>query len=235
MVDETTPEAQESTQVVDIAYPTISTDLFEQALQFTPEDIQKRGFPEGTTPAQVLATDVAFVLKRKNPGLFKKNEDPYRSIALGTSQLTPEEDRNRQITDEEILRRYLRNPDNQPMREGSIARGFGKQIAPSMGGLGGFYGGVKAGFALQQAIPPVNPFFIGAKFLIPVATGIAGQVAGEESVEALRDYFLGAPDLVDPRTAGRERVGETAAIATSFAPLPFLTTKKHLSLARLNM
>lgn len=233
MVDETTPEAQESTQVVDIAYPTISTDLFEQALQFTPEDIQKRGFPEGTTPAQVLATDVAFVLKRKNPGLFKKNEDPYRSIALGTSQLTPEKDRNRQITDEEILRRYLRNPDNQPMREGSIARGFGKQIAPSMGGLGGFYGGVKAGFALQQAIPPVNPFFIGAKFLIPVATGIAGQIAGEESVEALRDYFLGAPDLVDPRTAGRERVGETAAIATSFAPLPFLTTKKALEFGAL--
>jgi len=228
MVDEAIPETQENAKVVDITYPQISVDLFDQALQLTPEEIQKRGFPEGTTPLQVLATDAAFLLKKKNPGLFDKNEDPYRSIALGTAKITPEKDRNKQITDEEILRRYLRNPDNQPMREGSFTRGFGKQIGPSAAGLGGFYGGVKAGYALQQAIPPVNPFFIGAKFLVPVATGIAGQIAGEESVEALRDYFLGAPDLIDPRTAGMERVGETAAIATSFAPLPFMTAKEAL-------
>ena len=228
MVDEAIPENQENAQVVDITYPQISVDLFDQALQLTPEEIQKRGFPEGTTPLQVLATDAAFLLKKKNPGLFDKNEDPYRSIALGAAKITPEKDRNKQITDEEILRRYLRNPDNQPMREGSFTRGFGKEIGPSAAGLGGFYGGVKAGYALQQAIPPVNPFFIGAKFLVPVATGIAGQIAGEESVEALRDYFLGAPDLIDPRTAGMERVGETAAIATSFAPLPFMTAKEAL-------
>ena len=112
------------------------------------------------------------------------------------------------------------------MREGSIARGFGnpRPNPPSMGGLGGFYGGVKAGFALRPNSPE-KYFFTGAKFLIPVATGIpSGQIAGEESVEALRDYFLGAPDL-DPRTAGRERVGETAAIATSLARITLSNTK----------
>ena len=214
--------------VIDLVYPKISSDLFEQNLQRNPEE---EGYKRGTTPFKLLAVDTAFALKKRNPNFFEKNEDPYKALALGTARFLPEEDRNKQITDQEIIRRYLRNPDNKPMREGSFARGFAKQIAPSAGGLAGFVGGVKTGYALQTAIPPApNPFVIGAKFLVPVATGIAGQFAGEEGVEAIKSYFFGAPDLVDPKKGGdMERVGETAAVALSFAPIPYMTTKEAIS------
>ena len=213
---------------IDLIYPKISSDLFEQNLRRNPEE---EGYPQGTTAIKLLALDTAFALRQKNPSLFEENEDPYKALALGQARFLPENERNKQITDEEIIRRYLRNPDNKPMREGSFAKGFAKQIGPSVAGLGGFVGGVKAGYAMQTAIPPApHPFVVGAKFLIPVATGIAGQIAGEEGVEALRDYFFGAPDLVDPeRGGGMERVGETAAVATSFIPLPYLTAKEAIS------
>lgn len=227
MVDQVIEPSEEQDEVVfDINYPKISSDLYEQNLRRNP---QEEGLPANVTPEMMLAIDTAFALKEKNPSLFEADEDPYRSIALGESKLTAPEDRGVQLTDAEILRRYLRNPDNKPMREGSFAKGFQKEIAPQAGGLGGFIGGVRSGYALQQAIPPANPFFIGAKFLIPVATGIGGQILGEEGIEEVRDYFFGEPDLVAPGEGARmERVGETAAIGLAFAPLPFLTTKKAL-------
>jgi hypothetical protein len=227
MVDQVIEPSEEQDEVVlDIVYPKISSDLYEQNLRRNP---QEEGLPKNITPEMMLAIDTAFALKEKNPSLFGKDEDPYKSIALGQSKLTPAEDQGVQLTDAEILRRYLRNPENKPMREGSFAKGFKKEIAPQAGGLAGFITGAKIGYALQKPIPAVNPFAIGAKFLIPVATGIGGQILGEEGIEEIRDRFFGEPDLVAPGEGARmERVGETAAIGAAFLPFPFLTTKKAL-------
>jgi len=214
-------------ETIDLDYPKISSDLFEQNIARDPEE---EGYPEGTTSMKLLALDTAFKLREKNPSLFEKNEDPYKALASGKAKFIPEEQRDQVISDAEIIRRYLRNPDNQPMREGSYTKGFTKKIGPSVGGLAGTVYGVKAGYAMQTPIPPVGPFAVAAKFLIPVATGIAGAMGGEKAIQEVRDYFFGEPDLVDPeKGASEERVGETAAIATSFAPLPFITTREALS------
>ena len=214
-------------ETIDLDYPKISSDLFEQNIARDPEE---EGYPEGTTSMKLLALDTAFKLQERNPSLFEKNEDPYKALASGKAKFIPEEQRDQVISDAEIIRRYLRNPDNQPMREGSYTKGFTKKIGPSVGGLAGTVYGVKAGYAMQTPIPPVGPFAVAAKFLIPVATGITGAIMGEKGIQEVRDYFFGEPDLVDPeRGASEERVGETAAIATSFAPLPFITTREALS------
>lgn len=214
-------------ETIDLVYPKISSDLFEQNIARDPEE---EGYPKGTTSMKLLALDTAFALQKKNPTLFEKGEDPYKTLATGTAKFVPEGQRGQVISDEEIIRRYLRNPDNQPMREGSYTRGFGKTIGPATGGLAGTVAGVKAGYAMQTPIPPVGPFAVAAKFLIPVAGGIVGGLGGDKAVGEVRDYFFGEPDLVDPVRGGKEeRIGETAAIATSFAPLPFVTTRSALS------
>ena len=212
-----------------IDFPQISSDEFERNLS---RNLQEEGYTDPSlTPTRMLAIDTAFALKKRNPSLFGKDEDPYKSLALGQASFIPESDRNIEIDDIEILRRYLRNPAGKRMREGSFTEGFEKDIAATTTGGAAFIGGAKLGYKLQQPIPASNLFAVGAKALIPVATGVAAQLGGEELIRSVRDYFY-EPDLIVPtkRSRALEKAGETAAMGVGFLAVPFATTKEAISL-----
>jgi hypothetical protein len=217
---ELAPVETETAPVFELNYPQIPSDVYEQ-------NLKREDLPEGIQPVRALAYDTAAALKTKNPGLFAEDEDPYVALMKGTVKIPGME--GVKLSDEEILRRFLRNTSNEPMREGSIAQGFKKQIAPAAGSFAGGMAGVRAGYSLQQVIPPTTPWTVAAKFAIPLITGVAGTIAGEEGVNKLREYFFGDQALVVPEDMGKERTGETLAIATSFAPLVYTLPKEAVN------
>jgi hypothetical protein len=224
-MEEMPPESavSETSEDLPMNYPQISSDLYEQ-------NLSRDDLPQGITPEQALAVDTAFMLKEKNPGLFKKDEDPYRAIALGQASFIPEAERGKVLSDAEILMKYLRNANGEPMREGSFAQGFAKEMPESAGALAGTVAGAKLGYKLQAPIPPAGPWAIGAKFLIPIVSAGVGSFAGAGGVDKIREYFFGDEDLVKPGEGrSMERTGETAAMMTTFIPLPFAMSKEALN------
>ena len=204
----------------DIDYPKLTSDSFDQRLQ--------KGERE-------FAIKIARQVKRRNPELFGKDEDPYRSIHLGRASFQAGSSHaGKRLTDREIIEAYVRNPDNEPVRMGSIKEGAITGTVEGVGSLTGFGLGAAVGGMAQNLIPPAHPALFALKFAIPIAGGIYGSVGGESAARKLRAWGeglasgdSGAQDLVAPgRGRGLERTGETLGMGLSFIPLPWLAPRE---------
>ena len=121
------PDFFEAPPELGLIYPQISSDMFEENLKA--EDLP--GKPKNVNNESWLAFQTAQMLHKKNPDLFGDTKNAYRALRLGEVDFLPEGMKNLPLSDRDIMRIFLRNPNNEPMREGSFIRGFGKQIAPS--------------------------------------------------------------------------------------------------------
>jgi hypothetical protein len=215
------PVQEESVDLIipelNLKYPKMPNKVFQQNLKAS----RLPGKPEGISNETWLAFTTSALLGQRNPGLFGDKKNAYAALRKGEVDFLPE-DLQRPLNDEEILRLFLRNPDNKPMREGSFGKGFGKQILPSSGGLAAGIGAAKLGMKAQSFIPAAGPQALFVKAMIPLGFGIAGSIYGEKFTQSLLDMRFGEELLVAPGKGGRaERVGETAAMATAFAPIPY--------------
>ena len=199
---------------LDIDYPKLPSDIYQQAL--------------GSKGERELAIDIAYEVKKRNPEAFQKTENPYKSIAMGdASFLRGTSGDGKILSDREIIEQYLRNPDDVPMRMGSLSGGAKTGAVKGAGSLAGAASGAYLGYQLQAPIPPVGPAPIVLKFAIPVATTIAGSIAGEKGLRAIANWATGEDELVAPgKGQAYEITGETAALGASFIPMPFLAPSK---------
>ena len=214
-----TEQPDEDPYAFEIDYPTTTQDNFETQLRRA--DLKN--------PVRFMAKEVSADMQKRNPHLFSEGVSAYEQLTRGTAPFIREIERGVEISDEELLKKYLRNPDNEPMREGSFGRGFAKELAPGFGGMAGMIYGAKAGFAAQQIIPPTTPWTMGAKVLTPIIGGLTGMIVGEQGIRAAQEAIFGPEDLIVPGTQGMERVGETVGIGTSFALTPFAAPTKYVA------
>lgn len=199
---------------LDIDYPKLPSDIYQQSL--------------GSKGERELAIDIAYEVKKRNPEAFQKTENPYKSIAMGDAAfLRGTSGDGKILSDREIIEQYLRNPDDVPMRMGSLSGGAKTGAVKGAGSLSGAASGAYLGYKLQAPIPPAGPVPIVLKFAIPVATTIAGSIVGEKGMRALANWVTGEDELVAPgKGQAYEITGETAALGASFIPMPFLAPAK---------
>ena len=181
--------------------------------------------PQGASP--IVARAIVGELSQQVPDLFS-----YQGLKDGTAPLfnvlpqfqdkSPEE---RKLTDNQIIRLLARDTEGNKIEEGSFFAGMGRELLPQGGGFAGAITGAKAGFKLQQAIPPANPALVATKFAIPVATTTIGFLGGYSGGREATDFLVGPEAPILPGTTASYEAGKTAMGALSWMPLPFLISK----------
>lgn len=189
--------------------------------------VRELGGPNEAIPT--LAREIAGVLAEEQPEYFRGGYESLKNgtatvfdITEGTAELTPKQ---RGLSDENIIRTFLTNPDGSPIREGSFGAGFMREAPKQVGAFGGFIAGAKAGAAATAAIPPVSPPTILAKAGVPLVTGVIGAIGGQSAVDYFQEKLLGEEDLILPGTTPEEEMGKTAATVAGFFATPWAISK----------
>jgi hypothetical protein len=156
----------------------------------------------------------------------------YESLRNGTARLFDLDPQNkglppaeRALSDDQIISLFAVDEQGDPIQAGTFAAGFGRGIAPAAGGFAGMVGGAKAGFAMQQPIPPAGPVAIGIKAAIPVVSGIVGMFGGMAAGEAVTEALVGPERPLLPGHTAEYEQGKTAAGVIGFLPTPFVIGK----------
>ena len=131
----------------------------------------------------------------------------------------------RRLSDDQIISLFAVGPQGDPIAEGTFAGGFFRDLIPQGFSLTGAIGGAKAGYRLQQPIPPVGPGAVAAKFGIPLVTTIFGAFGGYEAGEALTEGLFGEEKPLLPGTTAAYEAGKTAAGALAWMPMPYMIAK----------
>lgn len=132
---------------------------------------------------------------------------------------------DRRLTDSQIISLFAVDEQGDPIKDGTFAGGFAREIGPQLTSMGGAYYGAKTGMALQSGIPPVTPWSVVAKVAIPTVTTIAGALGlynvGKEGV----DLIMGPEKPITPGSRAAYEAGKTAAGAAGWLPMPFMISK----------
>jgi hypothetical protein len=177
----------------------------------------------------VLAQEIAAALEEEQPEYFTGGYARLRNgtatvfeLTEGTAELTPDQ---RALSDVDIIRSFLVNPDGKPIREGSFGEGFKKETPRQVGAFGGAVAGAKLGTAMTAGVPPVTPPTIALKFGVPIVTTLVGAIGGQGAVDYFQEKLMGEEDLILPGTAADEEMGKTAATVAGFFATPWAISK----------
>ena len=189
--------------------------------------VRELGGPNEAIPT--LAREISNILEEEQPEYFRGGYESLKNgtatvfdITEGTAELSPKQ---RGLSDENIIRTFLTNPDGSPIREGSFMEGFKREAPKQVGAFGGFIAGAKAGAAATAGIPPVSPPTILAKAGVPLVTGVIGAIGGQNAVDYFQEKLLGEEDLILPGTTPEEEMGKTAATVAGFFATPWAISK----------
>ena len=193
---------------------------------------------EGKEPSQQLADTVSRTLQIDYPDLFS-----YQGLRDGTagwfntqtkplampdgsmrslSEMAPNE---RKLSNSQILKLFAVDEEGRPPEDGTFTKGFLRQALPEFGGFSGALAAGKAGFALQQPIPPAGPAAVALKVAIPTVSSIAGFFGGYEAGELATDTILGKERLILPEHMADYKSGKTGATVLPWMFFPFLVGK----------
>ena len=193
---------------------------------------------EGLEPSQQLADTVSRTLQIDYPDLFS-----YQGLRDGTagwfntqnkpvsmpdgsmrslSEMAPNE---RKLSNSQILKLFAVDEEGRPPEDGTFTKGFLRQAFPEFGGAASAIAAGKAGFALQQPIPPAGPVAVALKVAIPTVSSIAGFFGGYEAGELAADTVLGKERLVLPEHMADYKSGKTGATVLPWMFFPFLIGK----------
>jgi hypothetical protein len=183
--------------------------------------------PDGISPEKATAEFIVSRLQNESPDLFsyeglRTGNAPILDYLPGLKDKKPGE---RQFNDMQIIQTFARDQDGSRIQPGSRLEGFLRELPKQSGGFAGFLAGAKAGYKVQQAIPPVNPLAVTAKVAIPLASGMAGYTFGYDETGKIVDELMGPEKAMLPGTEHAYETGRTYAQAP-FILLPWLTGKK---------
>ena len=156
----------------------------------------------------------------------------YEGLLNGTAPLfnqmpqfkdkKPEE---RGLSNSEIISLFAVDEQGDPIKEGTFAEGFKRNILPSGLSLAGATTGARVGTKLQQPIPPAGPLAVAAKVAIPLGTTIFGLFGGYEAGEKGAELLFGPEKPVTPGSRAAYESGKTAADVAAYLPLPYMISK----------
>lgn len=176
-----------------------------------------------------IAKQISIALEEEQPEYFEGGYARLRNgtatvfdITEGTAELAP---KDRALSDVEIIKSFLVNPDGKPIREGTFLGGFTQEIAPQVGGFGGLVYGAKAGAAMTAGVPPVSPPTIAIKAGVPLVTSLIGAIGGQDAVSYFQNKLIGEEDLIIPGTTADEEMGKTAATVAGFFAAPYAISR----------
>ena len=206
--------------------------LFEQRLQ--QEQAREEGKNIPGTRTERFAKYVASRVATQVPGQMT-----YESLKDGTAPIFEElssfqgvDPRERALTDDQILRMLIRNPDGERIERGRFLEGVKEEIAPQAGGFAGAAAGATLGAALVAGVPPVTPPTIAVKFLVPAVGAIIGGLFGQEAVRTGQRKLVGEESLILPETTGPYEAGKTTAGVLGFFAVPWALGRKLTGEAR---
>ena len=178
------------------AEPTLARQLTSEVAIDYPELITYEGLKDGTAP------------------LFDQIPQ-FKDVK-------PEE---RSLSNSQIISLFAVDEQGDPIKEGTFAGGFKRNILPSSVSLAGAVLGAKTGAKLQQPIPPAGPLAVAVKTAIPVSTTLIGLFGGYEAGETGTDLLFGPEKPVTPGSRAVYEAGKTGADVAAYLALPYMISK----------
>ena len=168
-----------------------------------------------------------------NEEFDEENYLTYQGLRQGTApafELFPSlkdlPSEQRRLSDEDIIELFAYDQEGNPIKGGTFAEGFARDITPQAASVPTFMGGFALGNKLVAGVPPTTPLTLAVRVGTPLAFGTLSAIGGYTMGEKITDEIMGEEPPILPGQTTAYEMGKTAAGATAWLPLPFLVPNK---------